>query len=276
MVTDEYNKNRTASIAAKTSQACWKVAMSEQLSMAIANLTEIASIFSTFGYTRVKHHSGFGGYAKMIAAKLIPESIDRTIVIDSDTIFNAEFEQLWRQFDQFSSAQVLMGKRLGDHYCVSQGNRINSGVVLMDLKRMRDIDWTDIVMSGSRNCHECAAGDTLFCGDQEFISMGCQNRYGACSNLEERLHYDYCNERERMWNTTDATIYHFNCRGDVDRCPGQECRASLAEWKRFFFKADATSFERDAGFNQPQRKKRGEYSDLAFDLSTWTWTTMHT
>eukprot|EP00959_Pyramimonas_sp_CCMP1952_P326324 6830729-Pyramimonas_sp.AAC.1 len=62
-----------------------------------------------------------------------------------------------------------MGKRLNDYLCVHGGNRINSGVVLMDLRRMRDIGWTELVMSESRNCHHCIAGETLSCGDQELI-----------------------------------------------------------------------------------------------------------
>lgn len=260
-----------ASAISKVSEACWNHAKSEQLSMVVANLTDIQSTFSTYGYTKIKHHSGFGGYAKMIAAKLIPESIDRTVVVDSDTIFNAEFEQLWSQFNQFSSAQVLMGKRLADRYCLSNGNRINSGVVPMDLKHMRDIGWTDILLSESRNCHKCAGGDTLICGDQEFISFGCQQRFGACGDLDVRFHYDYCNEKGPTWgDSRDAVIYHFNCGGDVNRCPGHECKSSVAEWNRLLIQ-DVHSFDVHASFNQTQTREQRDHSDLVFDLTTWTW-----
>ncbi|CAD7971523.1 unnamed protein product [Amoebophrya sp. A25] len=239
VLTDQKNSDAAAAggIVSQTAEACWgREAMAEQLSTFVANSTEVRSFFSAHGYTKLgEHHSGVGGYAKMIAARLIPDSVDRTVLLDTDTILNANFENLWSQFSDFNPTQVLTATHMpGDGLCVRDGNRIQSGVVLMDLKRMRELGWVDFVMRQSRGCRDCVKSDVMTCGDQEFTSFGCQQRRGACGNLRPMSHYDFCMQEywpgghgPELWQSSrNATVYHFNCRGRMSECPGHECLAA--------------------------------------------------
>ena len=42
--------------------------------------------FRAFGLATPKHHSGWGGYAKMIVADLLPHDVQHTLVVDADTV----------------------------------------------------------------------------------------------------------------------------------------------------------------------------------------------
>ena len=55
----------------------------------------VTNRFAESGLHRLAHHSGWGGYSKMIAADLLPRSLNFTLLIDTDTIFAADIGQLW-------------------------------------------------------------------------------------------------------------------------------------------------------------------------------------
>lgn len=243
VITDEEKSAVAKEAISKISEACWNTTESEKLSMVVVNRPEVQSFFSVHNYTNFGHHSGLGGYAKIFVQKIIPASIDRTIVLDTDTVFNSDIEELWSQFDNFGPGQVLAGKKLGEvgsraFKCIKGGNRINSGVVLMDLKRMRSTNWADFVVGEGKKCSECVGQHgTMLCGDQEFVSFGCQQRSGACAGLDGKFNNDYAGAKRR-WadNSANIVIYHFNGHARVFSrpCPGIECRAAIKEWKSLF------------------------------------------
>lgn len=254
VITDEEKSAMAKKTISKISQACWKTAESDKLSMVVVKRPEVQSFFSVHNYTNFGHHSGLGGYSKIFVSKMIPASVDRTIVLDTDTVFNSDIEELWSQFDNFGPSQVLAAKKMGElgskFKCIEGGNRINSGVVLMDLKRMRNTNWADFVVGESRKCNACIGKDTMICGDQEFVSFGCQQRRGACNGLDQKFNHAYSDTHTTDWhyNSANIVIYHFNAGARVlkAQCPGVECRAAIKEWKNLFCTRKAANCDQHA------------------------------
>lgn len=252
--------------------ACWNDGESEKLSITALSRNMLAGEFKKYGFSKFKHHSGIGGYTKMIAEKFLPTSVARTIVVDTDTIFNSNLGDLWSQFDRFDSHTVLLAKPLHDALCIHGGHRINSGVVLMDLNRMREIGWTDFEFSQTRKCKGCTKGSVMQCGDQEFLSFACQSKKGACGKLDTRFHYDYCDNR-KIWNrnSNNVVLYHFNCRlhEEKSKCPGTQCKAAISEWENMF----SVKFLSESHLSHNSTRDEESYlsSDMVFSTTEWTW-----
>ncbi|KAJ8723890.1 hypothetical protein PYW07_007870 [Mythimna separata] len=92
---------------------------------------------------------------RLFIPKLIPH-IDAMIYVDADTLFLGPVEELWQFFSQFNSSQISAMSLEDDNPNVSWYPRfakhpfygkygLNSGVMLMNLTRMRSFGWVDYV-----------------------------------------------------------------------------------------------------------------------------------
>lgn len=54
-----------------------------------------------------KHYSGVYGLLKLTLPKLLPQSLDKVIVLDTDVTFSADIAELWAVFSSFSDKQVI-------------------------------------------------------------------------------------------------------------------------------------------------------------------------
>ena len=54
-----------------------------------------------------RHYSGVYGLLKLTLTQILPEWLDRVIVVDCDVTFAVDVAELWSQFSLFSSDQVL-------------------------------------------------------------------------------------------------------------------------------------------------------------------------
>lgn len=54
-----------------------------------------------------KHYSGVFGLLKLTLPKVLPESLDRVIVLDCDVTFSSDIADLWEIFSLFSPEQVI-------------------------------------------------------------------------------------------------------------------------------------------------------------------------
>jgi len=74
---------------------------------------------------------------------ILPEQLDRVLLLDSDIFIVAEVAQLWSMFDRFGPNQMIgMGLEQNQFYSSLFGSTsgalgLNSGVVLYDLRRLR-------------------------------------------------------------------------------------------------------------------------------------------
>ncbi|KAK2569201.1 Xylosyl- and glucuronyltransferase LARGE1 [Acropora cervicornis] len=76
-----------------------------------------------------KHYSGIFGLMKLVLTEALPQSLDKVVVLDTDVIFASDIAELWRIFDQ------LTGK---------QGRGFNTGVILLDLLKLRQMKWANL------------------------------------------------------------------------------------------------------------------------------------
>lgn len=188
----------------------------------------VLSHFEAFGLYKMAHHSGLGGYCKLLIAELLPPTVKATIVLDADTMVVDDIARLWalrqtllgsprRSVEGDGNGAVLAAKRLSTGGICLRGQRINSGVVLMNLQRMRERNWTShllrrISLLGvghvpARACGKMVRNGSLAAGDQELLSFGCLKAHGnACLALPDGLHQDKC---DGMTGGARALILHF-------------------------------------------------------------------
>ncbi|KAI8435796.1 hypothetical protein MSG28_004023 [Choristoneura fumiferana] len=92
---------------------------------------------------------------RLFIPKLIPH-IDSMIYVDTDTLFLGPADELWDIFSEFNSSHISALAVENDNPNVSWYTRfakhpfygkygLNSGVMLMNLTRMRDFGWVDYV-----------------------------------------------------------------------------------------------------------------------------------
>uniref|UniRef100_A0A8D8SAD0 Glycosyltransferase-like protein LARGE2 n=1 Tax=Cacopsylla melanoneura TaxID=428564 RepID=A0A8D8SAD0_9HEMI len=99
-----------------------------------------------------KHYSGVYGLLKLTLPKVLPETLSKTIVLDTDVIFATDIAQLWQLFGQLRHRQTIglvenqsdwyLGKLWKNHKpWPALGRGFNTGVILLDLSKLRDISW---------------------------------------------------------------------------------------------------------------------------------------
>ena len=83
-----------------------------QVSVELIQRDWVRHRLASFGLHRLGHHSGWGGYSKMIAADLLPSTLNHTILVDTDSIFGADIAGLWAFLGRLPERQVLAAKRI--------------------------------------------------------------------------------------------------------------------------------------------------------------------
>lgn len=136
--------------------------------------------FDTLGWNQVI-------LARLFMSKILPESVERILYMDGDTIVRGSLKELW-EFD-------LQGKTLG--MCieptVNRGRKnelgletkyyYNSGVLLVDLKRWRQIKAEELMVDFYRK-----KNGNLFAPDQDIINGALKDE--ICPILPK---YNFCN-----------------------------------------------------------------------------------
>ena len=101
-----------------------------------------------------KHYSGVFGLLKLTLPKILPQHLDRVIVLDTDVTFATDIGKLWTIFDKFSSGQALgLVENQSDWYIPGKlwknhrpwpalGRGLNTGVILMKVARLRALGWS--------------------------------------------------------------------------------------------------------------------------------------
>ncbi|GAB6025957.1 LARGE xylosyl- and glucuronyltransferase 1 [Chamberlinius hualienensis] len=102
-----------------------------------------------------KHYSGVFGLMKLTLPKILPDTLAKVIVLDTDVTFATDISELWKIFTKFGSKQVLglvenqsdwyLGKLWKNHRpWPALGRGFNTGVILMDLFKLRNINWMQL------------------------------------------------------------------------------------------------------------------------------------
>lgn len=114
---------------------------------------------------------------RLFLAKLLP-SVDSVIYVDTDTLFLRPPEDLWAFFEKFSSKQVagLVNEcEEGQKFCWYKQHSnhpyvkpygVNTGVMLMNLTRLRKMSWEKDLINIYTNNKE-----KLIFGDQDILNI---------------------------------------------------------------------------------------------------------
>lgn len=157
-------------------------------------------------------------YYRIFAAKYLPDTLDRVLYLDPDLIVNGSLEALWSMplddyfFAAASHTGRLMTRLNGIRLDMDEeAPYINSGVMLMNLKKLREEQDLDEVF---RFIEE--RGNVLILPDQDIISSLYGSKILALDpfryNMTERLYMQHAPfewELDMNWIRNHAVIIHY-------------------------------------------------------------------
>jgi len=202
-----------------------------------------------------------GRFAKLIIADILPAWLHRTIVLDLDVHFSpflSPFLSLQKAWDVVDSkpGRVLAASEISPIDPCGGAPRLNSGVVFMDVQRMRTLGWTGwirrevkavletprrVQRDGRRAYRNAAKGGKhrvpelrhIDCtraagalltpkrnfGDQEWLSHMCNydEGIGRCGTLPQWVHANYCSYQSASL-ARKSVFAHFNCGARPNLC----------------------------------------------------------
>lgn len=157
---------------------------------------------------------------RLLAPLVISSDIKRLIYLDADTIVNVDIRKLWETFLDGHPLGAVGERTLMNHYQKKVDKSIeekaylfknswtdsdtcfNSGVLLMDLERLRDID--NVLLPGLRFLMEHEDECRFF--DQEILNYFFSRDYFSLS-----WNYNILQHWDREWGDKEAVegIYHY-------------------------------------------------------------------
>ena len=124
---------------------------------------------------------GINVFGRFFMGKLLPESIERVLYLDCDTVINGDISELFSMDMGENTAMAVQEPTIYKSILKSIGLKpsdpyFNSGVILVDFKK-----W--VLQSVSEELLECykREGDRFFCGDQDTINLVLRGRIGKLS-----------------------------------------------------------------------------------------------
>lgn len=102
-----------------------------------------------------KHYSGDYGLMKLILPKILPDTLEKVIVLDTDIAFATEIGDLWKQFSLFKEKEAIGLVENQSNWYLGQlwrnyrpwpaiGRGFNTGVMLLRLNELRNFDWNHL------------------------------------------------------------------------------------------------------------------------------------
>lgn len=112
------------------------------------------SLQSDVNWIPNKHYSGIYGLMKLVLPKVLPESLDKVIVLDTDITFATDIAELWKLFWKMTYESIGLVENQSDWYLgklwknhrpwPALGRGFNTGVMLLKLRKLREFNWSTI------------------------------------------------------------------------------------------------------------------------------------
>ena len=156
-------------------------------------------------YEKITHGPGSIYMWKPLLHTLLPTSIERALVLDTDLYLpSADLADLWDEFDNFPPEAALgLAREQQPTYARFASGGVNGGVQLLHLGRMREPDG--LFAQELERCATGACGDIGYLGDQTFYSA-------AHNSTPSLFHILSCGWNRQLsdqyWN--DASFASFN------------------------------------------------------------------
>lgn len=151
-------------------------------------------------YKKIKTHSyiTLAAYYRLKIASLLPQ-IDKVIYFDCDFVINTSLQDLYNSdMGGMPIAGVLDIKK---KKLISNPTYINSGMLIFDLKKMREINLETMIIEWANKNTE-----NITCGDQEIINEVCK---GQISILADEWNVQSSNFTNRSSYTNTPKCIHF-------------------------------------------------------------------
>ncbi|CAH8662529.1 hypothetical protein MS3_00003357 [Schistosoma haematobium] len=125
-----------------------------------------------------KRSSGIKSCLKLLLPEILPKSVKQVIVLDTCLLLNTDINELWDHFRYFKSSHILgVTMEQNPEFEVVmkslirgwRGYGYNSGVVLMDLAKLRSAAWNHLWMSAIKFVMK--ATRYLSAGEQGVINL---------------------------------------------------------------------------------------------------------
>lgn len=223
------------------------------------NKDKIAKSLSKYDYCNIKYfivdderlkklklnisHISIQTYYRYLISELFPK-LEKAIYLDADLIVNADLYSLWHmKIDDFYIAGVKdkyisdsgYAKRLG----FSNDNLyINAGVLLLNLKKMREDNITDKLIENT-----IKYADIIEYQDQDILNITCKNKI---KEISERYNFTSdnvkCSSQEEIDQLNPAIIHytgqtkpwHCGCKNKLKKLYFKYLKST--EYKYFWFK----------------------------------------
>ncbi|XP_026751626.1 xylosyl- and glucuronyltransferase LARGE2s-like [Galleria mellonella] len=154
------------------------------------------------------HYSGIYGLVKLLFPSILPNSLKQVIVLDSDLTFLCDIAELWNLFRNMSNDQFIgLVENESDWYYdtvkhwPALGRGFNTGVMLLNLQKSRDADWTALWHDAINENLDRLKHTTL--ADQDVINAVIKNNPSIVYNVS-------CQYNVQMSTKTMAK----NCYGE--------------------------------------------------------------
>lgn len=113
-----------------------------------------AKLRSEVNWVPNKHYSGDYGLMKLILPKILPDSLQKVIVLDTDIALATDIGDLWKLFGLFKKEAIGLVENQSDWYLgklwrnyrpwSAIGRGFNTGVMLLKLDELRNFDWNHL------------------------------------------------------------------------------------------------------------------------------------
>ena len=116
---------------------------------------DIKGWFRDSGVVQFSHKSTWYGYTKLWLPRILHDDVDLVIFVDTDTVFVQSPSRLLSVAGQFTPFQAVAATCTGHRL---YANRINSGAMVLSLRRMRAFGWRDVVRSAIEQSRQLPSG----------------------------------------------------------------------------------------------------------------------
>jgi glycosyltransferase-like protein LARGE len=117
-----------------------------------------APVMERVSWVPNRHYSGVYGLMKLVLPTVLPKDITKVIVLDTDVTFASDIAELWAEFKnmKFQETKAAAGlvENQSDWYLgkiwknhkpwPAIGRGFNTGVMLLDLERLRNMQWSQL------------------------------------------------------------------------------------------------------------------------------------
>lgn len=171
-----------------------------------------------------KHYSGVYGLLKLTLAKILPEWVEKAIVLDTDVIFATDISKLWNIFRYFNNAQAIgLVENQSDWYIPGKlwknhrpwpaiGRGYNTGVILVKLNKLNAINWSQLWRGVAENDLMTMLSTSL--ADQDIFNAVLRRQsellYTLPCSWNLQLSDNSLSESLCMNQTLEVNIVHFN------------------------------------------------------------------